>query len=64
MVDVRQAFTRTLVGILQRGAAELTHADMNEQQATARSLSTRQLLAQTSLALTTQAERSALALLA
>jgi hypothetical protein len=37
---------------------------MNEQQATAGSLSTRQLLAQTSLALTTQAERSALALLA
>jgi flagellin len=61
-VQIRQEFTRSMIGTLQSGADNLTLADSNEEGANLLALNTRQQLAQTALSLASQASQAVLRL--
>jgi hypothetical protein len=63
IVEVRQDFNKSLVNVLQTGAASLTVADPNEEAANSQALSTRQSIAVSALALANQSQQSVLQLL-
>jgi len=61
-VQIRQEFTKSMIGTLQGGADNLTLADSNEEGANLLALNTRQQLAQTALSLASQASQAVLRL--
>jgi flagellin len=61
-VQIRQEFTKSMIGTLQSGADNLTLADSNEEGANLLALNTRQQLAQTALSLASQASQAVLRL--
>ena len=62
IVTSRQEFTTNMINTLQKGADNLTLADMNEEGANMLMLQTRQALGTTALALSSQAAQSVLRL--
>ncbi len=60
VVENRQSFTESLIGVLERGAGGLTLADTNEEGANLLALQTRQSLGTTALSLASQGDRSVL----
>ncbi|MBO6551235.1 MAG: flagellar protein, partial [Rhizobiales bacterium] len=58
----RQDFTKSLINVLETGAANLTLADTNEEGANLLALQTRQQLSSTSLSLASQADQNVLRL--
>ena len=62
VMQIRQDFTNDMISTLKGGADELTLADPNEEGARMLALQTRQELASTALALSSQADRSVLRL--
>jgi len=60
VVENRQSFTNSLIGVLERGAGGLTLADTNVEGANLLALQTRQSLGTTALSLSSQADRSVL----
>ena len=62
VVEIRQDFTKSLINVLETGAANLTLADTNEQGANLLALQTRQQLSSVSLSLASQADQNVLRL--
>jgi flagellin-like hook-associated protein FlgL len=62
VVETRQDFTKSLINVLETGAANLTLADTNEEGANLLALQTRQQLSSTSLSLASQADQNVLRL--
>ena len=62
IITTRQDFTQNMIDTLQKGADDLTLADMNEEGANMLMLQTRQQLATTALSLASQAAQSVLRL--
>ena len=62
VVETRQDFTKSLISVLETGAANLTLADTNEEGANLLALQTRQQLSSTSLSLASQADQNVLRL--
>jgi flagellin len=62
IISVRQEFTTSMIATLQKGADNLTLADMNEEGANMLMLQTRQSLSTTALSLASQAAQSVLRL--
>jgi flagellin len=60
VVENRQNFTESLIGVLESGAGGLTLADTNEEGANLLALQTRQSLGTTALSLASQGDRSVL----
>jgi flagellin len=63
IVQIRQAFSKDLINVLQTGSSNLTLADTNEEAANSQALSTRQSIAVSALALANQSQQSVLKLL-
>ncbi len=63
VVQTRQDFNKSLINVLQTGAANLTQADINEEAANSQALQTRQSLSVSALSLANQAQQSVLQLL-
>ncbi|MBL4863819.1 MAG: hypothetical protein JKY63_02845 [Rhodobiaceae bacterium] len=63
VVENRQSFTNSLIGVLERGAGGLTLADTNVEGANLLALQTRQSLGTTALSLSSQADQSVLSFL-
>lgn len=61
-VQIRQDFTKATISTLQKGSADLTLADSNEEGANLLALQTRQQLSSTALSLASQADQSVLRL--
>ena len=62
VIEAREAFTQETINTLNASASDLTAADENEEGALLLALQTRQALGVTSLALSAQAQQSALRL--
>ena len=62
VVETRQDFTKSLINVLETGAANLTLADTNEEGANLLALQTRQQLSSTALSLASQADQNVLRL--
>ena len=62
VVEIRQDFTKSLINVLETGAANLTLADTNEEGANLLALQTRQQLSSTALSLASQADQNVLRL--
>lgn len=62
VVQIRQDFTKDMIGTLQAGSDALTLADSNEQGANLLALQTRQQLSTTALSLAAQADQNVLRL--
>lgn len=63
VVQTRQDFNKSLINVLQTGAANLTQADINQEAANSQALQTRQSLSVSALSLANQAQQSVLQLL-
>ena len=63
VVENRSNFTNALIGVLEKGAGNLTLADTNVEGANLLALQTRQSLSQNSLSLASQADQSILQLI-
>jgi flagellin len=61
-VQIRQDFTKAMIGTLQSGSASLTLADTNQEGANLLALQTRQQLSSTALSLASQADQNVLRL--
>ena len=61
-VQIRQDFTKAMIGTLQSGSASLTLADTNQEGANLLALQTRQQLSSTTLSLASQADQNVLRL--
>ena len=61
-VQIRQDFTKSMIGTLQSGSAALTLADSNQEGANLLALQTRQQLSSTALSLASQADQNVLRL--
>lgn len=62
VVQTREDFTKSLINVLESGAAGLTLADTNEEGANLLALQTRQQLSSTALSLASQADQAVLRL--
>ncbi len=62
VVETRQDFTKSMINVLETGAANLTLADTNEEAANVLALQTRQQLSSTALSLASQADQNVLRL--
>ena len=62
VVETRQDFTKSMINVLQTGAANLTLADSNEEAANVLALQTRQQLSSTALSLASQSDQNVLRL--
>lgn len=62
VVETRQDFTKSMINVLETGAANLTLADTNEEAANLLALQTRQQLSSTALSLASQADQQVLRL--
>ena len=62
VVETRQNFTKSLINVLETGAANLTLADTNEEGANLLALQTRQQLSSVSLSLASEADQNVLRL--
>lgn len=62
VVETRQDFTKSLINVLETGAANLTLADTNEEGANLLALQTRQQLSSVSLSLASEADQNVLRL--
>ena len=62
VLETRQDFTKSLINVLETGAANLTLADTNEEGANLLALQTRQQLSSTALSLASQADQNVLRL--
>jgi len=63
IVQARQAFSKSLIDVLQTGSSNLTLADTNEEAANSQALSTRQSIAVSALSLANTSQQSVLQLL-
>lgn len=63
IVQIRQDFSKSLINVLQTGAANLTLADSNAEAANSQALSTRQSIAVSALSLANQSQQGVLRLL-
>jgi flagellin len=63
IVQIRQAFAKNVINVLQTGSSNLTLADTNEEAANSQALSTRQSIAVSALALANTSQQSVLQLL-
>lgn len=62
VVQVREDFTKSIINVLETGAANLTLADTNQEVASVLALQTRQQLGSTALSLASQADQNVLRL--
>jgi flagellin len=62
VVEARQDFTKSMINVLETGAANLTLADTHEEAANLLALQTRQQLSSTALSLASQADQNVLRL--
>jgi flagellin-like hook-associated protein FlgL len=62
VIETRQDFTKSMINVLETGAANLTLADSNEEAANLLALQTRQQLSSTALSLASQADQNVLRL--
>ena len=62
VVETRQDFTKSIINVLETGAANLTLADTNEEAANVLALQTRQQLSSTALSLASSADQNVLRL--
>lgn len=62
VVQTRQDFTKSMINVLQTGAANLTLADTNEEAANVLALQTRQQLSSTALSLASSSDQNVLRL--
>ena len=62
IIEVRSEFTDSMIALLDAGADELVAADVNEASAALLAVQTRQQIAATALAMTTNSDNTALRL--